>query len=234
MRKIDIGAAPLAPGYTGERIALETAKCSAARGADVQNTPRVNQQRPINWRFDDILTFISVVEAGSVTSAATRLNLSKTERSCALVLRADHPAGPGIAEATEGVSQREEYLTGWLRVTAPVSFGTNFLGPVLAEFARRYPELEIAVDYEDRCVNLTQGGYDVGIRMGQLKESSLKARKLFDCARIVCCSPGYAANHGMPESMAKLAAIRASTMRTLAPPMFGNSTLKPAAKGRYR
>ena len=111
----------------------------------------------------------------------------------------------GITEATEGVSQREEYLTGRLRVTAPVSFGTNFLGPVLAEFARRYPELEIGVDYEDRCVNLTQGGYDVGIRMGQLKESSLKARKLFDCARIVCCSPAYAANHGMPESMDELA-----------------------------
>ena len=86
MRKIDIGAAPLAPGCTGERIALETAKRSAARGGDVPNTPRVNQQRPMNWRFDDILTFISVIEAGSVTSAATRLNLFRHDRRNASVV----------------------------------------------------------------------------------------------------------------------------------------------------
>jgi DNA-binding transcriptional LysR family regulator len=103
------------------------------------------------------------------------------------------------------MSQRNENLTGRLRVTAPISFGTNFLGSVIAEFARHYPELEIAVDYEDRCVNLSQGGYDVGIRMGDLKESSLKARKLCDCARIVCCSFDYATNYGLPESVAELA-----------------------------
>jgi DNA-binding transcriptional LysR family regulator len=49
----------------------------------------------------------------------------------------------GITEATEAVSQRGESLTGRLRVTAPVSFGTNFLGLVIAEFAKRHPELEI-------------------------------------------------------------------------------------------
>jgi DNA-binding transcriptional LysR family regulator len=198
----------------------------------VANTARVNQQRPMNCRFDDILTFISVVEAGSVTSAATRLNVSKSviskrirDLEAALRVELFHrstgnvkptelartlyervvPLIRGITEATEGVSQRADRLTGRLRVTAPISFGANFLGPVIAEFARRHPELEIAVDYEDRCVNLTQGGYDVGIRMGELKESSLKARKLCDCARIVCCSPDYATNHGLPESMAELA-----------------------------
>lgn len=196
------------------------------------STARVNQQRAMNCRFDDILTFISVVEAGSVTSAATRLNVSKSviskrisDLEAALrvelfrrstgnvkpteVARSFYerivPLIRGITEATEGISQRNEYLTGRLRVTAPISFGTNFLGLVIAEFARRYPELEIAVDYEDRFVNLTQGGYDVGIRMGELKESSLKARKLCDCTRIVCCSPDYATNHGLPESVAELA-----------------------------
>jgi DNA-binding transcriptional LysR family regulator len=109
----------------------------------------------------------------------------------------------GITEATEEVSQRNENLTGRLRVTAPISFGTNYLGPVIAEFARRHPELEIAVDYEDRCVNLAQGGYDVGIRMGDLKETSLKARKPCDCARIVCCGPDYAANYGLEFAVPK-------------------------------
>jgi DNA-binding transcriptional LysR family regulator len=198
----------------------------------VPNTTRVNQQGPMNCRFDDILTFISVVDAGSVTSAATRLNVSKSviskrisDLESALRVELFHrstgnvkptevarsfyerivPLIRGISEATEGVSQRDENLTGRLRVTAPISFGTNFLGPVIADFARRYPELEIAVDYEDRCVNLTQGGYDVGIRMGDLKESSLKARKLCDCARTVCCSPDYAAKYGLPEAVAELA-----------------------------
>lgn len=197
----------------------------------MQNTARVNQQRPMNCRFDDILTFISVVDAGSVTSAAMRLNVSKSviskrvsDLEAALRVELFHrstgnvkptdvarsfyerivPLIRGITEATEGVSQRNENLTGRLRVTAPISFGTNFLGSVIAEFARRYPELEIAVDYEDRCVNLSQGGYDVAISMGDLKESSLKARKLCDCARIVCCSPDYATNYGLPESVAEL------------------------------
>ena len=54
-------------------------------------------------------------------------------------------------------------------------------------------------------MNLAQGGYDLGIHIGDLKESNLKARKLCDCARIVCCSPEYAKNWGLPKSVAELA-----------------------------
>ncbi len=111
----------------------------------------------------------------------------------------------GINETTEGVSKRTDSLTGRLRVAAPISLGANFLGPVVAEFARRHPELEIAVDCEDRLVSLTQRGYDVDIRIGDLKESSLKARKLCNCARIARCRTEYATNHGLPESVADLA-----------------------------
>ena len=110
-----------------------------------------------------------------------------------------------ITEATEAVSRSSESLTGRLRIITPVSFGTKFFGPVLAKFARCHPELEIAVDYEERLVNLSRGGYDLGIRIGDLKESSLKARKLCDSARIVCCSPEYANNYGLPKSVAELA-----------------------------
>lgn len=193
---------------------------------------RVDQRRPTNWRFDDILTFMSVVEAGSVTSAARRLNVSKSviskrigDLEAALRIELFHRSTcnvrptelgrsfyqrivlliRGITEATDGVSQRTESLTGRLRVTAPISFGINFLGPVIADFVRCHPELEIAVDYEDRLVNVTQTGYDLGIHIGDLKESSLKARKLCDCSRVVCCSPEYAANNGVPESVAELA-----------------------------
>jgi len=148
----------------------------------VPNTARVNQQRSMNCRFDDILTFINVLEAGSITSAAARLNVSKSAISrrisdleaalrVELFRRSTRHVKPTelarsfyerivplvreISEATEALSQRNDNLTGRLRVTAPISFGTHFLGPVIAEFARRHPELEIAVDYEDRCVNLS-------------------------------------------------------------------------------
>jgi DNA-binding transcriptional LysR family regulator len=138
-----------------------------------------------------------------------------------------------ISEATEALSQRNDNLTGRLRVTAPISFGTHFLGPVIAEFARRHSELEIAIDHEDRCVNLSQASYDIGIRMGHLTETGQKARKLCDCARIICCSRNYAANQGLPESVAELARHPASIMRTHAPAMCGDSTQNPAAKEHY-
>ncbi|MBB6409213.1 LysR family transcriptional regulator [Mesorhizobium sangaii] len=186
----------------------------------------------MKWRFEDILTFINVVEAGSVTSAATRLNTSKSVVSKRIsdleaALRVELfrrsagsvkpnelarslyeqivPLVQAMTEATEGVSDRTEGLTGRLRMVVPVSFGTQFLGPIIAEFASRHPDLEIAVDYEDRPVSLTQGNYDLGIRIGQLNESSLKARKLCDCARMVCCSPEYSRKFGLPKSIAELA-----------------------------
>ncbi|PZV33981.1 LysR family transcriptional regulator [Mesorhizobium kowhaii] len=186
----------------------------------------------MKWRFEDILTFINVVEAGSVTSAATRLNTSKSVVSKRIsdleaALRVELfrrsagcikpnelayslyeqivPLVQAMTEVTEGVSDRTEGLSGRLKMVVPVSFGTKFLGPIIAEFARRHPDLEIAVDYEDRPVSLTQGSYDLGIRIGTLNESSLKARKLCECARMVCCSPEYSRNFGLPKSIAELA-----------------------------
>ena len=212
-------------------VPIELAKGFAPRGENAPMTARVHRQGTMNCRFDDILTFINVVEAGSMTSAAARLNVSKSviskrirdlegalgvalfHRSTANVkptelARAFYerllPLVRGITEATETLSQRADSLTGRLRVTVPISLGTDFLGPVIAEFARRHPELEIALDYEDRLVNLTQAGYDVGVRVGELKDSNLKARKLCDCARVVCCSPDYVTNYGLPKSVAEL------------------------------
>jgi DNA-binding transcriptional LysR family regulator len=186
----------------------------------------------MRWRFDDLITFLSVVESGSVTSAAARLNVAKSviskrigdlETALGVQLfrrstRNVKPTEAGLSfyeqvapliralhETTERVSERAETLSGRLRLTAPVSFGTMFLGPAIAQFAKRHPELDLAVDYDDRPVDLTEGGYDLGVRMGDLKDSSFKARKLCDCARIVCCSPDYAQRHGLPESVADLA-----------------------------
>ena len=183
------------------------------------------------WRFDDIVTFMRVVESGSVTAAATRLNVSKsviskrisdleTALDVALFHRSTRNVRPTdtaclfyekvvpiiqeIEETTERISDRSETLKGQLQLTVPTTFGTMFLGPMIAEFAMRHPDLELTVDYEDRLIDLIHSNYDLGIRIGNLKDSSLKARKLCNCVRIVCCSQVYAERHGLPGGLADL------------------------------
>ncbi|MEK9284590.1 MULTISPECIES: LysR family transcriptional regulator [unclassified Bradyrhizobium] len=186
----------------------------------------------MRWRFDDIVTFIRVMEAGSITAAAARLNLSKSviskrisdleaaldaelfQRSTRQVRPTENgqafyermvPLLHEIDATAESLSSRRmKSLRGQLRLTTPMSFGTMYLGPVIAEFARRHPDLEVAIDYEDRHVDLIRGGYDVGIRIGHLRDSNLKARRLCECPRIVCCSPAYARQRGIPKSVDEL------------------------------
>jgi len=185
------------------------------------------------WRFEDILTFVRVMESGSITAAAERLNLSKsviskriTDLEAALGVelfqrstRQIRPTENGdafyermvplineINHTAESLSaERISSLRGQLRITTPMSFGAMYLGPVIAEFARRHPDLELAIDYEDRLVDLVQGGYDIGIRIGHLRDSSLRARKLCECPRVVVCSPSYIEAHGQPKTVAELA-----------------------------
>ncbi|AGI23162.1 transcriptional regulator [Pseudomonas sp. ATCC 13867] len=187
----------------------------------------------MKWRFEDILTFIRVMESGSITAAADRMNLSKSviskrisdlESALGVELfqrstRQLKPTESGdafyermvpliheINLTAESLSaKRESSLRGQLRITTPMSFGDMYLGPVIAEFARRHPNLELAVDYEDRSVDLVQGGYDVGIRISHLRDSSLRARTLCECPRVVVCSPSYIESNGQPRTVAELA-----------------------------
>lgn len=193
----------------------------------------VRYSRTMKWRFDDILAFVRVMESGSITAAAERMNLSKSviskrisdlERALGVELfhrstRQVRPTEDGeifhhrivpllaaINETAENlISKGERPLQGRLRVAAPMSFGTLYLGSLMANFAKRHPQLEMAIDYDDRIVDLVYGGYDVAIRIGNLKDSNLRARKLCDCARVVCCSPDYATENGLPEKVADLA-----------------------------
>lgn len=187
----------------------------------------------MKWRFDDILAFVRVMECGSITSAAERMNVSKSgiskrisdleaalgvelfQRSTRQLRPTEHgdafyermiPLINEINHTAENLSaQGEQSLRGQFRITTPMAFGAIYLGPVIAEFARRHPSLELAVDYDDRLVDLVHAGYDLGIRIGNLRDSNLRARKLCDCARIVCCSPAYAEAHGLPKTVAELA-----------------------------
>lgn len=186
----------------------------------------------MKWRFEDLSTFLTVVETGGITAAAARLNLAKSVVSkriadleaslkVPLLVRSARSVRPSeygealyarmrpliqeMGEAAEGVSHQAGSLTGRLRITAPMSFGTLRLAPVIASFARANPDLEIAIDLDDRFVDLHQGGYDLGIRVGDLSDSSMIARKLCDERRLVVCSPAYRRERGLPADVADLA-----------------------------
>jgi DNA-binding transcriptional LysR family regulator len=117
---------------------------------------------------------------------------------------------PLVAELTNAVEEAADpaSIRGRLRVAAPMSFGTMYLSPILARFARDHPEVEIAIDLDDRMVDLVAGDYDLAIRIGRFADSSLIARKLCTSRRVVCCSPGYAREFGLPESIEDLARHR--------------------------
>ena len=93
---------------------------------------------------------------------------------------------------------------GSLRISAPMSFGTLHLGPVIAAFLKRYPEVSIELDLNDRTVDLVGEGYDMGVRIGILSDSSLIARQIMSFTLVACCSPQYLHQHGAPATPADL------------------------------
>lgn len=186
----------------------------------------------MTWRFDDVQTFLRVVETGGVTAAAAELKLSKSVVSkrvsdledalgVALLRRSTRSVSPTeqgllfyeqmrealltMERAVEGVMDRAGSLKGRLHITAPMSFATLHLGPMLADFAALHPGLQFAVDLDDRMLDLVGGGHDLAIRIGRLPDSSLIARKLCLSRRVVCCSPDYARRKSLPASIAEIA-----------------------------
>ena len=187
----------------------------------------------MRWQFDGIETFLVVMQAGGITKAAHQLGMTKSiiskrirdlEASLSVQLFHRRPgafvateAGEAlyeqvapllheVSEIIDGISSHsEQSLRGRLRISTPMSFGTMYLGPIVAQFARQHPSLQIAVDYDDRPVALSMGGYDLALRIGFLPDSNLRARRLGECPRILCCSPEYIDRMGMPKNVDSLA-----------------------------
>jgi len=112
-----------------------------------------------------------------------------------------HDAMRRMDAAVEATTERQGKLCGLLRITAPMSFGTLCLGEFLAEFARLHPGIELAIDLDDRKLDLVRDGYDVAVRIGRLADSRLIARKLCVSPRVVCCSPAYARQKALPKAI---------------------------------
>ncbi len=179
----------------------------------------------------DVIAFVRVVETGSFARAAERMALSKPVLSrrvarleqqlgARLLTRTSRGAQPTeigreyharasnvLAEleaAREVVAQAVTHVAGPIRLSAPLSFGILHLNPVLAEFARDHPQVELDVEYEDRAVDLTGGGYDLAIRIGNLPDSSLIARRIAPVRKVAVASPSYLDRMGRPASPSDL------------------------------
>ena len=94
---------------------------------------------------------------------------------------------------------------GVLRVALPASFGNRHVAPLVPRFAERYPDVQIALSLSDRTVNVVEEGFDLAIRIADLADSSLAARKLAPNRRVVCASAAYLARHGAPRTPEDLA-----------------------------
>lgn len=200
--------------------------------SDIANDRDPSMLRCMDWSVTDIETFLMVLDAGSISGAATRANLSKSvvskrisdfEAALAVPLFTRHAGRitptdnaitlaerlrPALAEliaATESVTLTDTELRGRLVIAAPMSFGIRHLGPIIAGFARAHPELEIVLEYDDQLTDLGRSGFDVGLRIGHLKDSSLVARKLCEDPRVLVASPDYLAMNGAINTPADLA-----------------------------
>ncbi|REE89283.1 LysR family transcriptional regulator [Cupriavidus plantarum] len=93
---------------------------------------------------------------------------------------------------------------GLLRISAVVSLSAHTLVPLIAQYVETYPEVEVELIFSDEVVNLIEGGFDAGIRYGDLPDSGLVARELGRTRLVPCAAPAYLDSHGVPESLADL------------------------------
>lgn len=178
-------------------------------------------------QFEDMRLFVSVLDCKSFTAAAESLGLSKqfvSRRLTGLEARlgvrlinrstrklSATPLGltyyeraqrilDDVAEAEQSVSLQSGSARGLLRLSAPMSFGTLHLSPLLPGFMQRYPEVNIELDLSDRTVDLLGDGYDMAVRIGMLEDSTLVARQIAPLETVTCCSPDYLNRRGAPQT----------------------------------
>lgn len=179
----------------------------------------------------EIAIFVEVARRGSFTAAADRLDLTRSTVSKAIVRLEDRlgvrllnrttrrlsltEAGSelyqrsaralaGIEDAESAVSSLQTEPRGVLRISAPVFFGVHYLAPIIVEFMTQHPRIEVDVHLDDSMADLVGQGFDMAVRSSSLGDSSLVSRRLARSSQVVCASPGYWKEHGVPEHPAEL------------------------------
>jgi DNA-binding transcriptional LysR family regulator len=113
-----------------------------------------------------------------------------------------------IREMEDEVSSGRSAPQGLLRVNATLGFGRTTIAPLISQFVKRYPDVEVQVEVTDRPVDLVETGFDLAIRFGTLPDRRLNARRILSNRRFLCASPKYLERYGTPRTLADLAAHR--------------------------
>lgn len=175
--------------------------------------------------ISDLAFFALLVKRGSLAAAAQELGvtppsvskrlagiearlrvrlLNRTTRRISLTPEGEIYLADGarLVAELEALEQRisggNVTAKGLLKISATFGFGRRHITPQLSAFARLYPEVDVQLHLTDRPVNLVEQGFDADIRFGQLPDARLTARKIADNRRLVCASPAYLKNHGIP------------------------------------
>ena len=170
--------------------------------------------------------FVAVVNNGSFSAAADRLGLSRAQVSKAVAQLEQHLGSRLLNRTTrrtsltdigriyyercsailQDIDELEDMtgdqvgrLQGRLSLSAPTSFGIAHLNPLISGFLQLNPEVQISLSLTDRMINVVEEGFDLVIRIAELDDSSLIARKLAPCKRVFCAAPAYIEQHGSPK-----------------------------------
>lgn len=183
-------------------------------------------------KFQEMTSFVAVVEAGSFVGAADAVGLSKaavsrhvaeleqrlgarllhrTTRRLSLTddgqlffIRAKEMLA-AIEEAESEISSRSGEPSGLLRINASLTFGVMHLAPLWGRFAQLYPKVSLDISLSDRVVDLVEEGYDLAVRITNLPSSQLVSRQLASTRMVACASPQYLARRGTPVHPIELA-----------------------------
>ena len=183
-------------------------------------------------RFASMQAFTKVVEHSGFAAAARAMGLSRSvvnkavinlenELGAQLLTRSTRKVTPtetGLAfyercrriledvdEAVSAVRDLQEHPTGSLRMNAPMSFGTQHLAPIVAEFMAAHEDVHVELVLNDRFVDPIEEGFDLTLRIAEpAYATSLIAQQIVPARRVLCASPAYLAHHGEPASPADL------------------------------
>ncbi|WP_296766164.1 LysR family transcriptional regulator [Sediminimonas sp.] len=179
-------------------------------------------------RLTEMEAFATVVDQGGFTDAARKMGISKSAVSkhvsslearlgARLLNRTTRRVSPteiGLAyydrarrvltdagEADALVSSMQSDPCGQLRISVATDFGVNHLSPVLGEFLAEFPDITVNMVLNNRYVELISEGFDMAVRIGELEDSSLRARKLTETTRRMIASPDYFEKYGRPKKI---------------------------------
>lgn len=177
-------------------------------------------------KLNSMKTFVEVVNSEGFTAAASRIGLSRAQVSKSVMQLEAHLGARLLNRTTRRISlteigriyyerckeilheieeveglagEQSEQPRGTLTLAAPNSFGVLHLGPVISSYIRQYPDVRVSLSLNDRFIDVVSEGFDLAIRIAELEDSSLIARKIAPCRRVLVASPDYLEQHGAPK-----------------------------------